>query len=181
MNVTAVLAEIVIIGITTNLGILFIILGFGGNVSLSGISPLINDMSALLLVLFIGFSYFTGNLINIFSHIIFDKRDKKIRQDVLKDKFEEYQQIRLKIYKTSDKLKSFLDVRYSILRLFRSSVVSFLILGVGFIIWRPAGLTITQFGLIIVLLVLFIISSFRAFRNQTRGFYKIVANMEKVL
>lgn len=188
MNVTAVLAEIVIIGITANLGILFIMLGFGGNVPLSSILPLIKDLSAILLVFFIGFSYFTGNLINTLSHFIFDFIDKGIRLDVLEhvlagdskeDKNKHYQQIRLKIYKASDELKSFLDVRYSIIRLFRSSVVSFLILGIGFIIWRPAGFATTQLGIIIGFLIVFILSSFLAFINQTRGFYGIIANIEE--
>ena len=176
MNVTAVLAEIVIIGSTFNIGIFLIIVGIDKSI-LQTIS-ILKDIDAVILVFFIGFSYFIGNLVNVFSHIIFDKLDKKIRKKILKNKCDSYHITRLNAYKTSGNLKSFLDVRYSIIRLFRSSIFSLPVLGIGLIFLHPDFLNEIQFVITVSIPFLLTLFSFLALMNQTKKFYTTIDSLE---
>lgn len=178
MNTTAVLAEIVITGLVTLIGIFLLILGAGeSNNELPIFDPGLSDVIIGLAVL--GLSYLVGNFVNVISHLVFNKVDKYYRTAKLKSL--DYQKTRLKIYKYSEEFKSFLDTRYSILRLFRSSSISFIILGIGFLVYNPTFLSQQQFFLVASLISLMFLLSILFYINQTKVFYKIIFNMNEVM
>ncbi|MCB0539919.1 MAG: hypothetical protein KDE33_20550 [Bacteroidetes bacterium] len=180
MNTTAILAEIVITGMITLTGILLVFCGVVPN-SMNFTTTVVNSNSDIFLGIFaIGFSYLLGNLVNVISHILFDKVDKKNRNEILGNQIN-YAQTKVKIYIKSSDLKSYLDIRYSVVRLFRSSVLSLAILSIGFSFTKLEGLSflpqIVIAGFVLVLALL----SFLAYRNQVKTFYKAIKNMHNFL
>ena len=138
MATTAVIVEILVIGLIGSIWLVLFLTGISvlDPDSVYGCMVRLKDWSGLITFLAIGIIYQFGWLINGFSYgILRILLTKRMRDNIFKQRQLEYRNVRALVYQeASDKVRQDLDVERSVVRLSRAGIFNFFMISIALLI-----------------------------------------------
>ncbi len=172
MGVAIVAFEILIAGLQAFIGFSLVLFALFGKSSFD--VNMLKGWEALGTILILALSYSLGILVDRVSDTLFSPLDHKLRRKVLPEKDAPVREMRLYLISIDDGTSRMLEYMRSRLRTARATAVNFVLIFVGFMVYRIAHQfavldTVTLFALLIM--VAAVAASFFAWQRITKAYY----------